>query len=312
MKKHWGVILLALIIVIVLLGYAMAFTVRYQEKALVLRFGEIVRVKEEPGLKWKWPFPVEKAVKLDCRIRTYEPVVHQLKTRDENTVLVGLYVNWRIVNPENFYKTFNKPQKELTAEAEDAIQKWLSTALNVFSEYNLSELVTLDQDRFKLDDIEQGDDMRKGLLARAREQAFPEYGVEIVDIGIRRLNVPDSVTATVFERMKEDRKAEKVRLESEGASAASVIKGDADSEAVKIRAEAEAQARAIEGEGDAEAARYYATFLKHPQLATFLRQLETLRKTLSKRTTLVLDSDSAPYQLLSKPPHITETAPEGK
>ncbi|MBN2211605.1 MAG: protease modulator HflC [Sedimentisphaerales bacterium] len=312
MKKHWGVILLACVIVIILLGYAMAFTVRYQQKALVLRFGKIVRVEDEPGLKWKWPFPIDKNVNLDCRIRTYDSVVHELKTRDENTVLASVYVNWRIVDSEKFYTEFNKLQRDIVVEAESAIKSWLTTALNVFAEYNLSELVTLDKERFKLDDIEKGDAAHEGLLTRLRERAQPKFGVEIVDVGIRRLNVPDIVTKDVFDRMKADRQAEIVRLESQGASEASIIIGDAESNAVKIRAEAEARARAIEGEGDAEAARYYTTFLKHPQLATFLRQLETLRKTLSKRTTLVLDSDSAPYQLLSRPPQINEASPEEK
>ena len=316
MKKHLGVITLALTVVLILLLYAVMFSVRYQEQALVLRWGKINRVEAEPGLKWQWPYPIEKVVKLDCRIRTYQPVAYELQTRDRTTLIVGLYVNWRIKDPVVFYNRFPHSgagdQAEVVQAAEKAINGWLEAARSVFAERDLSELVTLDEKRFKLATIEHGDDQHEGMLQRVRDQAGQGYGIEIVDLGIRKLGVPDSVSEAVFNRMKEERGAEERRLLAEGQSDADAIVGNAKSRATRIRAEAEAQAKSIEGEGDAEAAQYYASFLKHPQLATFLRQLETLRKTLSQQTTLILDSQSPPYQLLKTGPKVIDQPEQDK
>ena len=128
--------------------------------------------------------------------------------------------------------------------------------------------------------------------------------MEIVDLGIRQLGVPGPVTESVFNRMKEEREAVVRTLQADGQSQADSIIGQAKGQATRIKAEAEAKARAIEGQGDAEAAQYYAAFLENPALANFLRRLETLRKTLSERTTLVLDSETPPYNLLTVGPDL--------
>ena len=144
------------------------------------------------------------------------------------------------------------------------------------------------------------------MLKRVRDKAYggDGYGIEIVDLGIRQLGVPGPVTESVFNRMKEEREAVVRTLQADGQSQADSIVGQAKGQATRIKAEAEAKARAIEGQGDAEAAQYYAAFLENPALANFLRRLETLRKTLSERTTLVLDSETPPYNLLTEGPDL--------
>ena len=151
-------------------------------------------------------------------------------------------------------------------------------------------------------EVETGKDgSAGGMLARVREKAAGS-GIEIVDMGISRLGVPDSVSSAVFARMKEERNAETNRLLAEGKAEAESIRGKAEAAKTRIMADAEAKARSIKGQGDAEAAQHYAKFVDEPELANFLRRLDTLRTTLNDRTTIVIDSDSPAYNLLSSGP----------
>ena len=307
MKRHMFTIIVGLIIVGILVLYMVTFTVRWQEKALVLTFGKISRIEMEPGLKWKLPWQWT-VVKFDGRIRTLDQQTKQTATRDKSNIISTVYINWRIVDPQRFYESFRKGSsmgEDVVYEAEKSIRSWLADATNIFAEYNLGELVTLDEDKFKLSVLEKGTpEAPGGMLGRIREKSQTKggYGLEIVDLGIKQLGIPDPVTEKVFERMREDRNAVVSTLMAEGDSQAKIIKGEADSERKKIIAAAEAEAKKIKGQGDAAAAQYYAIALKHPELANYFRKLETLRKTLSERTTIILDQHTPPYEMMLKSP----------
>jgi membrane protease subunit HflC len=308
-KKNFSYITIGIIAVGILLLYMATFTVRWQEKALVLTFGKIERQVDQAGLNWIAPW--QSVVKFDGRIRTLDLQGTQTVTRDMQNIIVTVYVNWRISDAQTFYERFRSDQgaqgEDVVYEAQKRLRNLMSDACHVFTEYNLSQLVTLDRNNFKLPLVEKGDGANGqagGMLGRIREKVAEKggYGIEIIDIGIKRLGVPDSVTSAVFARMTKERNAEAQSLRSEGAAEAASIIGRADSEAGKILAQAKAKEREIKGQGDAEAAQYYSKFLAHPSLAMFLRKLETLRTTLSDRTTLSLDSQSAPYNLLMEGP----------
>lgn len=303
MKKHLGIVLVAAIIVSVLLLYLVTFTVNYQESALLLRFGEIQKSVTEPGLKFKWPTPINQVVKFDTRVRTLAMANYQTQTRDKQNVIVSVYVNWRISDPVAFYSKYRSGNTDIIYNAEEKLQEiWKDRTYNLFAEYNFGELITLNTEKFKLIELERGSD---SMLSRVRKAMSEDnYGVEIVDVGISRLGVPDNVTESVFERMVADRQAVVTELMSQGEKYARTMMGDAESQATIITATAEAQAKSIRGEGDALAAEYYSTFLKNPELANFLRRLETLRKTLNERTTIILDKSNPPYQLLIEGPEI--------
>jgi len=307
-KKHIGIVIIGLAILFILVLSSLTYTVRWKEKALVLNFGKISRVEEEPGLKWCLPW--QNVMKFDGRLRNYQTVANQVQTRDKQTVIVTVYVNWRIEDASRFYERFRQgntsTSDDVVVKANDFLKSWVTESTNVFAEYELGELVTLDPDAFKLASVEKGDDGKGGMLKRIRDKANAGegYGMEIVDLGIRQLGVPGPVTESVFNRMKEEREAVVRTLQADGQSQADSIIGQAKGQATRIKAEAEAKARAIEGQGDAEAAQYYAAFLENPALANFLRRLETLRKTLSERTTLVLDSGTPPYNLLTEGPDL--------
>ena len=313
MKKHIGMIVIGASIVAILVLYWITFTVRWKEQALVVRFGEIKRMETEPGLKWKWPW--EREVKFDGRIRTLVQIAKQTRTHDKQTIIATIYVNWRIKNPKLFYERFRiggTGSEDVVYKARKAIEGWVDDAMNVIAEYNLEELITLDEARFKLHELEK--DPQNGMLGRVREFAAAKegYGIEIVDLGLRQLGVPDSVSQAVFERMRQDRDAVRDTLLAEGQSQAESIKGQAESQAAKIIAEAQARAKQIQAQGDAEAAQYYAAFLEHTDLANFLRRLDTLRTTLNDRATIVLDGKAPPYDMLSQAPHIVDKVINGK
>jgi len=313
LKKHITSVMIGVVIVLVLVFYLVSFTVRYQEKALVLTFGKIERQVEEAGLHWIWPW--QKVVKFDARIHTLQGQATQTMTRDAQSIIVTAYVNWRIVDAETFYEKFRRGKgsgsEDVVLYAEESLRGLISNAINVFTEYRFSELVTLDRDAFKLSEVERGGRDAAGpggMFERISTAASANYGVEIVDVGIKQLGVPDSVTEVVFTRVIEERQAEIRRLTAEGESQAASIIGRAEGEAAEMKARAEAQAREIEGQGDAEASKYYANFLDHPSLADFLRKLDTLRKTLSEQTTIVIDADSPAFNMIIDGPKVSGDA----
>jgi len=304
-KKHIGVLVLGVTIIVVLLLYMVAFTVRWQEKALVLTFNKISREVDDPGLQWRWPV-FQKVLKFDGRIRTLQQQLTEIRTRDKQTVIVSVYVNWRITNARTFYERFRQEgsadSADVIKQAERTIKGWIAEASNIFAEYKFAELVTLDASKFKLAALEKGSsDQFGGMQSRIQEkaQAGEGYGVEILDLGISRLGVPDDVTTSVFSRMREERQAVVRTLVSDGGKQATSITADAKREATILKAQAQAEAKDIRGKGDAAAAKYYQAFVQDAKLANFLRRLETLRKTLSERTTIILNSKSPPYQLLT-------------
>ena len=310
MKKHIGIVILAAVIVSILVLYMVSFSVRFNHSALVLTFGKISRQADEPGLQWKWPW--QTVVTFDRRIRTYhrQPVMTQ--TRDKQTIVATVFVNWRINKEEVdlFFRSFNESGSDaesLVLEAEEKIEGWIAEASNSITEYNLNELVTLDSSRFKLAALEgPGTNNQSSMLKSLQEtvQAGGGYGLEIVDVGFSQLGVPDSVTEKVFGRMISERTMVSMGLIAEGESKAESIRGEAESTATEIRAQALADAEKIRGEGDAQAAEFYKTFSANTEFANFLRKMQTLSKTLTNRTTWIVDTDSPAYQLLKVGPQI--------
>ena len=314
MKKHFWVLIIAVLIISILVLYWVTFTVRFNENALVTTFGEISRRVNEPGLCWKWPWPIHSVMKFDRRIRTYQRLPVQTLTSDAQPIVVTVYVNWRINDEvETFYNSFYEDgmnnAQSLVVKAEDLIDDWVAEASNIISEFKLSELITLDAEQFKLDDMVRGPE--SSILVRLREKAEAEggKGIEIEDVGLDMLGVPDQVTERVFARMASEREKESTRLIGEGRRESDSIIGRAEGQAKIITAEAEAQAEQIRAQGDAEALQYLEVLNKNPELANILRSYKTMRKILGDRTTFVFNSDSIIYKILQEGPVIKFASP---
>ena len=136
------------------------------------------------------------------------------------------------------------------------------------------------------------------MLSHIKTDALDVYGIDVRFLGIKHIGLPETVTSKVFDRMKAERETEVQKILAEGDAISTQIRAQAEKESVELLAEAENKAKRIRAQGDAEAAKNYAVFKQNPQLASFLRKLESLKNTLSDKSVLILDTDTAPFDLL--------------
>ena len=297
LMQHWPVVVLAAVVVGIFVAGLVTFQVRETEIALVKRLGKAktdgsgkVRVYEA-GLHWKWPF-VEDVWRTDKRLQTYELKkgrTEQITTSDNNQIVVSTYVLWRVAYPALFFKSF-PPGTDYSSELDALVR---SSRNNVLPQHALAEIVNTDTAKARLADIE------KAILAMAQPRAL-DYGIEIVDIGFKHIGFPEQVTQKVFARMRAEREKRAQEYLSIGSREAQRIKAEADREASDTVAKAQAESKRIRAEGDEQAAKSYAVFQESPELAAFLRKLDALRLTLSEKTTLVVDTNTPPYDLFLK------------
>lgn len=287
--KHWPTILLGLAVAAILLVAVFSFQLDQTDTAVVTTFGRPAEVTE-PGLHFRWPFPFQRVYRFDRRVRSFEGGAGKLEetiTKDNHNIIVGIYVDFRISQAEQFFRTF-----ENITRAEDDLNSWMRSAKKTaIGKYNFSQLVNTDPAKMCLVEIQEQ------ILSELRSKSSG-YGLEILRVGINTINVPQDVSAKVFERMIAERKLIADRYLAEGDAEAKKIRIAADRERTIRLADAEAKAKEIRAEGDAEAARSYAVFQQNPELAKFLRKLDSLRQIVPGRTTLVLDTDTAPFDIL--------------
>jgi membrane protease subunit HflC len=288
--KDWNpyTFLLGLVIFLLLILYLIAFQVRVGEVAIVTTFGSPTRVIEKPGLYWKAPTPIQKVNNFDAKIQVLESKMEETYTGDGKNIILITSTFWRIQDPLQFFRS--------VGYKEEAERKLVSIVRNyehgVIGTYNLSNLINTDETKLKLDEI-QGK-----IKQLSSKEAQETYGVEILEVVLKRLQFPQEVTRDVFERMQRERERIAETYLAEGEGMASDIRARADAERERILAQANAEAKKIRGEGDAEAAQYYKVFSENEELAIFLRKLESLKTTLEKNATVILDQRTPPYDLL--------------
>ena len=292
---HWPTILMGLAVGAVLLTAVFSFQLDQSESAVVSTFGRPQAVTS-PGLHFRWPFPFQRIYRFDHRVRCFEGGAGKLEetlTSDQHNILVGIYITWQIDDVEKFFITFNT-----ISNAEEQLNSWMRGFKNAaFGQYRFDEIINTDGKNIKINDISRK--IKENLSSQTSA-----YGIKIINVGINTLNVPKTITEQVFARMIAERQRIADKNLAEGESEARQIRIKADSDRTIAIADAEAKAKEIRAKGDAEAAAYYAAFQKDPELALFLRQLDSLRRVLKGRTTLVLDTDTAPFNLLKSTPDI--------
>lgn len=307
--KHWPTWVLGLLVATILLFAVFSFQLNQTEAAVVTTFGRPAQVTE-PGLHFRWPYPFQKVYFFDKRIRCYEGSngkLEEIVTKDSHNITVGIYVNYRISNVELFFRTLND-----IPNAENVLNGLMRSAKNAeFGKRNFDSIIiysgmsTADaKTDAKADANPQMSIDQSALNAIAADikvslsKETAQYGIEIVDVGINSLGVPKSVTEKVFERMINERKQYTEKKISEGKKRAEEIRVAANLERDQKIADAEAKALKLRGEGDAAAAQYYEVFSKDAKLAEFLRKTEALRILLRSRTTLIIDTDTPPFDIL--------------
>jgi len=292
MKKNPLNMTVGALLIVIFALVMFLFQVRKSEVAVVTTFGRPTRPITKPGLYFKWP--VQRVHKLDNRVQNFESKFDETLTSDGYNLLVMVYAGWRISDPAVFFPRFGGGS---IPEAERALDTLVRSAKNeVIGKHRFSDFITADATSQKFAEAEQE------ILAKVREQLkATTNGVEVAFLGIKRLGLPESVTQRVFERMESERQVLVSAIEAEGSSQAEKIKADANREAARLTSDADAEATRIRGEGDAEAAKSFGVMNQDPTLANFLQRLTGLELFLRERTTLILDQNTSPLDLLNKP-----------
>lgn len=301
--KNIAIPILIVVIFLVLGTYLVAFQVRETELAFVTRFGKPVRSISEPGLKFKWPTPIERVQTFDSRMRVLEPAeLSETTTKGAVPIIVNTYVVWRIAEPLKFYNSIGAIDNAERAikEAERKLSSQINDTQNrIIGKHTFAEFVNSDPEKIKLDGPVG---IQAEMLADLNTRVQDQYGIKIETLGIKQLKISEDVTQSVFERMKAERKRLTDDTITRGEAEAARIRADADRIRKSLLAEAQARAKAIRGRGDAEAAKYYEMLQANPELAIFLRNLESLVTMLKDRATLVIPADVEPFRLLREMP----------
>jgi len=287
----FGVLILGALVV-----YMCTYQVAFNEMAVLTTFGRAGDKASknvdgtDAGLHWKWPWPIQQVRKYDARIRILEDRLEQQETRDKQVVVIKAYVAWRVAEPLEFYRSMRTE-----ATAERILRDRLRAARAEIGNFTFDDLTNVDPLKLRLAEAERNilERMNRGLGGQ-------ELGLEISRTGITRLILPEQITKSVFERMRETRQRLAQKARSEGDAIARKIRAQARSDEQRIVAFADRKATTIRAEGDEAAAEYYRLFAENEDFAVFLRKMEALQETLKHNTTFLLDTSIAPFDMLEE------------
>ncbi|MCD2451713.1 protease modulator HflC [Methylicorpusculum oleiharenae] len=263
---------------VLFLGIMCIFTVSETEKAIKFQLGEIVKDDYEPGLYFKLPV-VNNVKKFDSRIQTMDSKPERFLTAEKKNVIVDSFVKWRIGDVKTFYTVvagdINQANLRLDQIIKDAFR-------SEFSKRDIKQLVSTDR---KI--------IRDILIAKSREVAA-NLGLEIIDVQVKRIDLPSEVSSSVYLRMEAERERVAREFRSQGSEAAERIRADADRQRVVTLANAYKEAEKLRGEGDARSAEIYAkAYTEDPEFYSFYRSLNAYRETFNKPDQmLVIDPES--------------------
>lgn len=266
--------------------YASAFIVHQNEQALVLRFGDPRTAIDTPGLKWKVPF-VDTVEYFDKRILDLDTSEQEITASDQQRMIVDAYARYRITNPLLFYQNVrgeNRVRQVVGPLVESEIRRVLGSA--------------------PLQDIVKGkrESLMKEIAAQVNKEGR-DYGLEVVDVRIKRADLPQDNLKNVFDRMKADRIREATELRAQGEAASNRIRADADRQVTIIRAEATKKSDQLRGEGEGERNRIFAeAFGKDPDFFRFYRSMQAYEKAMKPGDTrLLLSPDSEFFRYFKDP-----------
>jgi membrane protease subunit HflC len=296
MGKHVLTVIVGVVVGVSLLLYMFAFQVRESEVAVLLRFGKASTDLPKPGYHFKLPWPIEEVRKFDSRINVSEGRFEETPTADKRNITVSLCVGWRVSNPLLFNENFGRLlEEERVTEAWSSVSGYVrDSSLAVIGQHNLGELVSVDRDKLQYDTIENA------ILQAAYEKATKTYGITFALLKLRRIELPESATKNVYQRMIKERNEEATKIRSAGTALAAVIEANAKTEKEQLLSRARSEAEALKGRGDAEAAKYFEVFAKNPELAIYLRKIRALQETLKTKTTIIVDPSIPPFDLFSQ------------
>ena len=278
MKKHLSTIMIILLGLIIFSSLSM-FTVNQWQHGIVRQLGEIVSVKQQPGLYFK--IPLLHDVRLfDTRLRTLDTTESErFITSEKKNVLVDYFVKWRIVDAKQYFVSVAGDEAQASTRLAQTINDGLRAE---FGKRTVHDVVSGERDRIM------------EILRKSADQDARKIGVQVMDVRIKRVELPQEVSESVYQRMEAERKRVANELRSQGSAEAEKIRADADRQREVIVAEAYSSAQKTKGDGDAKAAAIYsAAYGKNPEFYAFYRSLEAYRQSFkNKSDVMVLDPSS--------------------
>jgi membrane protease subunit HflC len=295
-------ILAALIVVAALLC---AYTVDETEQVVITRFSKVNRTVVEPGLQFKWPF-IEKRVTYPKNLQEWDGDPGEIPTKDKTYIYVDTFARWKIIDPVLFFKTIGVDARLATNRLNEIIDpavrnqitshRLIETVRNSNRELDTFEIgleETAQQKQPSTYTISIGRSQIDGMIIAEAKPKMEKFGIELVDVKVKRINYREEVRQSVYDRMIAERKQIAQKFRSEGKGEAQKILGEKELDLKQIQSEAYRKAQELKGAADAESTRIYAlAFGKDPEFYSFVKTLEIYNDAFDKTSSLVLSTDS--------------------
>ena len=276
---------IGIIVILFLLGLSTVIMVDETEQIVILQFGKPVRTIKNPGLNWKLPAPFQTSNSFEKRLLEYDVPPEEILSKDKKSLIIDNYVRWKITDPLLFLQTV-KAVPTAKTRLDDIVYSELRQELGT---HDMVEIIT------------ENRELIMDKVTRASNEETSKYGIEVIDVRIRRVDLPQENEASIYARMEAERKRQANKFRSEGEEEAQKIRAATDRDKTVILAEAYKTSQQIRGEGEARALDIYASsFSKDPSFYEFIRTLETYEKIIDKKTTLVLPGDSKLFKDLTQ------------
>lgn len=282
-------LLLMIAVIVLLLARYSLFSVNEKEFVVVTRFGKPVRTLEQAGLYAKQPGFLETVNRIEKRAKVLKTQPIQLLLGDKNPLIITCYVCWEISDPLTFLQSLTSSDI-VEQKIGDMIHSLLGSTLG---DYTIENIINVNPELVKLKEIETK------ILEGCEQKAAEKYGINIIDVGIRRLAYPKIVTQSVYNRMRAERDKEAKKYLAQGKEEAAKIEAQTAKEVAQILAEANKEAEILKGHGDKEAMTIYAeAYSQDPGFFEFTKSLETCREVLKRNSTLILSTESEIFKYL--------------
>ncbi len=285
-KGFFGIILL---LVVVLVLNSTIFVLSEGSRGLVRHFGKVERNAEdipiiyEPGIHFKFPL-IDNVIYIDARMQTLDGAPNVFTTVDKEFLEVNTYVQWKVIDFSQFYLRTNGQFRV----AGDLLDRLVDNGLrDQFGQRTLKDAISGEREDLMFD------------IKADVNQKVPEYGIEVIDIRVKKINYPNEVAAKVYDRMKSERVATSTKTKTEGEKKGNIIRSQTDQKVQEILSEGDQVAREIKGQADAETAKIYAdTYNKDPEFYAFLRSLDAYKASFNGKEDIIVvkpDSDFFKY-----------------
>ncbi|WP_439135649.1 protease modulator HflC [Pseudomaricurvus sp.] len=282
-NKVFGIVIGALIVFFV--ASNTLFIIKETERGVMLKFGKVVNADIPPGLHFKIPM-VNEVRKFDSRVLTLDVRPQRFLTVEKKVMIVDSYAKWRIKDVSTYYTATNGEEVTAVRNMDQRINEGLR---NAFGDHSLQEVISGERDQLMVT-----------LTEKLNKLTLQRYGIELIDVRIKRIDLPEQVSESVFNRMNTEREREAREHRSKGKEQAEVIRADADRQRTILEAEAYRDAEQLRGEGDAKAAAIYAAaYTQDPEFYSFVRSLTAYRESFKNKSDMMLvDPDSDFFRYL--------------